>query len=69
MTNEQPRKDVSRSWMAGLIVMVAVAVSYVGFARVSVTWTLVVATLILVALFTFLWVAGVRKQRRSSGGR
>lgn len=50
-------------WISGLVVMVAVAVAYVGFARVSVGWTLLIATGILIGLVLFLWRVGARKQR------
>lgn len=51
------------SWATVLAVVIAVAVSYVGFARVSVETTLLVASTIFVGLIVFLWRAGVRKKR------
>lgn len=42
--------------------MVAVAVAFVGFARVSVGWTLLISSAVLIALIAFLWWAG-GKQR------
>jgi Flp pilus assembly protein protease CpaA len=57
-----PTKEPSGSnWMSGLIVMIAVAVAYVGFARVSVAWTLAIATVVVICLVLFLWRAGARE--------
>lgn len=69
MSHDGKRSTAAGSWLAGLLVMVAVAVSYIGFARVSVEWTLVISTLILVGLVVFLWRAGVRKERDGGSGR
>jgi len=56
--------ESSRGWLSGLIVIVAVAVSFVGFARVSVGWTLAISSVVLIGLVLFLWSAGGGKQRR-----
>lgn len=69
MSQDGKRPASGGSWLAGLLVMVAVAVSYIGFARVSVEWTLVISTLVLVGLVFFLWRAGVRKERDGRSGR
>ena len=58
------RMESSRGWFSGLIVMVAVAVSFVGFARVSVGWTLAISSVVLIGLVLFLWSAGGGKQGR-----
>jgi hypothetical protein len=58
------RMESSRGWLSGLIVIVAVAVSFVGFARVSVGWTLAISSVVLIGLVLFLWSAGGGKQRR-----
>lgn len=47
-----------RRWISGLIVMVATAVAFVGFANVSLAWTLAISTAILIGLVAFLWAAG-----------
>lgn len=69
MSEERPDRESGRSWLAGVIVVVAVAVAYVGFARVSVGWTLLASSLIVVGLVAFLWRAGARKQGRTGGRR
>lgn len=69
MPSEKNQSETPRSWVTGLIVMVAVAVSYIGFARVSVEWTLGISTIIFVSLVVFLWRAGSRKQRDGGRGR
>ena len=61
-TNRQ--MESSRSWLSGLIVIVATVVAFIGFARVSVGWTIAVSTLVLIGLVAFLWSAGGGKQRR-----
>ena len=58
----QPR-ETTRQWLSGVAVMVATVVSFIGFARVSIGWTLALSTIIVVGLVIFLWAAGVRKQR------
>ena len=63
MEQQSSNAPKGHGWISGLIVMVAVAVAYVGFARVSVGWTLLIASGILIGLVLFLWRAGVRKQR------
>lgn len=55
---EPRRSDANRAWLSGLAVMIAAAVAYAGFATVSVKWTIIVSTMILVGLVTFLWWAG-----------
>jgi len=67
MSNDRKPTASAGSWLAGVIVMVAVVVAYMGFARVSVIWTLVISTLVLVGLVAFLWRAGASKER--GGGR
>ena len=42
--------ESSRNWVSGLVVMVAIAVSFVGFARLSVGWTLAISTVVLIGL-------------------
>ena len=63
-----PPRESGRQWVTGLVVIVAVIVSFIGFAHISVIWTLVISSVIFVALVIFLWRAGVRKER-SGGGR
>lgn len=61
----QPNDDQSgatRAWLSGLAVVIAVIVSFIGFARVSVGWTLVVSTVIFFGLVAFLWAAGGGKK-------
>jgi hypothetical protein len=53
-----------REWITGLVVIVATIVSFIGFARLSVGWTLAISSVILVALVVFLWSVGERKRRR-----
>ncbi|MDR7155358.1 hypothetical protein J2W40_002185 [Sphingobium xenophagum] len=64
-TDMQPNEDPSgttRAWLSGLAVVIAVVVSFIGFSRVSIGWTLVVSTAIFLGLITFLWVAGGGKK-------
>jgi len=68
MVDSPPPSENARQWLTGLIVIVAVVVSYIGFARVSVGWTLIIATTIFVGLIIFLWRVG-RKKRTGRGGR
>lgn len=63
MRRPEDHTPASRQWLSGLVVTVAIVVSYVGFARISVGWTLVLSTLILVGLLFFFWSVGRRKQR------
>lgn len=60
--NDRPRESF-RDWAMGMIAVVATIVSFVGFARVSVGWTIVISTAVLVGLVVFLWRAGIKKQR------
>lgn len=60
--NSTPPRD-TRQWIAGLVVVVATIVSFIGFARVSVGWTLAISTLVLIGLVVFLWAAGGGKER------
>jgi hypothetical protein len=57
------RQKPSREWFSTLVVIVATVVSFVGFARISLGWTLVISTLVLAGLLYFLWSVGVRKER------
>lgn len=69
MIDSPPPRENARQWLTGLVVIVAVVISYVGFARVSVEWTLIISSAVLVGLVLFLWRAGVRKERgRRDGG-
>jgi fatty acid desaturase len=69
MSNDENKPESIQSWMTGLTVIVAVIVSYIGFARISVEWTLVIATLVFMGLVAFLWRAGARKQGSGPRGR
>lgn len=66
----QPKKqlETTREWLAGVIVVVATIVSFIGFAFASLKWTLIVASLALVVLVGFLWSVGIRKQRTRRKG-
>lgn len=57
------KRTDTRRWLTGLVVIVATIVSFIGFARVSVGWTLAISTIVLIALVIFLWSAGGTKQR------
>ncbi len=61
----RPEREVqtARQWLSGLAVTLTTIVSYIGFARISVKWTLVVAICIIIGLLTFLWIMGGRKER------
>jgi hypothetical protein len=59
----QPQQGNGNHWVAGLIVMIATAVAFVGFARVSVGWTLLISTLVLFGMVAFLWAVGGGKER------
>ncbi len=69
MSDRKKAKVSARSWIEGMIVIVAIIVSYIGFASISIKWTLVVSSLIFIFLILFLWRTGVRKKRDGSGGR
>jgi len=69
MSQYDQQPGSARAWLTGLVVIVAVIVSYVGFARISVEWTLAISSVIFVGLIIFLWRAGVRKERRGGNGR
>jgi len=69
MSRRDRPQETPGQWLAGVIVMVATAVSFVGFARVSLGWTLVISTAVLIGLILFLWSAGLKKQRADSSGR
>lgn len=69
MSHGDQHPNSARSWLTGLFVVIAVVVSYIGFARVSVEWTLVIASTIFFGLILFLWRAGVRKERDDNGRR
>ena len=62
LVHQTPPTDNGREWLTGLVVVVAIIVSFIGFARVSVAWTLAIATVIFVALILFLWIAGGKKR-------
>lgn len=68
MAKPKTPKSIS-NWFAGLVVMVATVVAYVGFARVSVGWTLGISSIIFVALTFFLWRVGVAKEAERRGGQ
>jgi hypothetical protein len=58
LTDKKPPSDNNRQWLSGMIVIVATIVSFVGFARISVGWTLAISSAIFVALAYFLWRVG-----------
>lgn len=64
MPDQKPPEPRPASWLTGLIVVLAVVVAYVGFARVSIFWTTAISTVIVVGLVIFLWREGSRKQGR-----
>lgn len=58
--------------LAGLIVVIATIVAFVGFAFASLKWTLIISSVVLVFLIAFLWSVGFRKQaarRKRDSGR
>lgn len=57
-----PSRDDPRQWLSALIVTVAIIVSFIGFAHVSVKWTLAISTAIFVSLIVFLWAVGGGKK-------
>ena len=63
MSSQEKPTETGRQWLPGLVVVVATIVSYVGFARVSVEWTLAISTAVLIGLVVFLWSVGHAKQR------
>lgn len=65
MIVSQPRTkpESTRQWVTGLVVIAATIISFVGFARVSLNWTLAISSIVLVALVLFLWHAGGGKER------
>lgn len=69
MSSNDQQPESARSWLTGLVVIVAVIVSYVGFASISIEWTLAVSSVIFVGLILFFWRVGVRKQRSGTKRR
>ena len=63
MSQPGQHQETLREWLSGLVVMIATIVAFVGFAFASLTWTLIIASAILVSLILFLWSVGYRKQR------
>ena len=63
MSPEDRQRESFRDWAMGVIAVVATIVSFVGFAFVSLSWTLAISTVVLIGLVLFLWSAGVQKQR------
>lgn len=63
MSRESRSTQSFRDWLTGVIVIVATIVAYIGFARVSVGATFIIASVIFVGLVLFLWRVGVQKQR------
>ena len=61
-------QETLREWLSGLIVVVATIVAFVGFAFASLTWTLIIASVVLASLILFLWSVGYRKQRARRQG-
>lgn len=57
-----PPPEHARQWWMGVIVTVLIVVSFIGFSRVSVGWTLAVSTVVLVGLLVFLWAVGGGKE-------
>lgn len=57
------KSETKPLWWYGLVVINATTVSYVGFAHVSVKWTLAISSVVLVGLVIFLWFAEVRPKR------
>lgn len=64
MVRPTPPRESHRQWLTGLVVTVAIVVSFIGFAHLSVRWTLLVSTVIFVALVAFLWAAGRSRRER-----
>ncbi len=63
MIDSPPPLESTRQWLAGLVVVVATIVAFVGFAFASLKWTLIVSSATLAFLIAFLWLVGFRKQR------
>jgi hypothetical protein len=57
-----PPQESLRQWLSGVVVVVAIVVSFIGFAHISVGWTLLISTLIFCALIAFLWAVGGGKK-------
>lgn len=55
-------REHARQWWMGVIVTVSIVVSFIGFSRVSVGWTIAISTVVLVGLLVFLWAAGGGKK-------
>lgn len=55
-------REATREWIAGLVVVAATVVAFVGFAHASLWWTIAISTLVWIGLILFLWSVG-RKQR------
>lgn len=57
-TNNQ----TAREWLTGVAVIVATIVSVIGFARLSLGWTLAVSLASLTILLLLFWRTGQRKR-------
>ncbi len=68
MSQDNRQPESIRQWLTGIVVIVAVIVSFVGFARVSVEWTLTIASVVLVLLVLLLWRVGRKKRAGRSRG-
>lgn len=68
MPQNESRRESTRQWLTGLVVIVATIVSFFGFARLSFAWTLGVSLTTLVGLLAFFWWTGQRKRRRRGQG-
>jgi cell division protein FtsW (lipid II flippase) len=63
LSRQRPPPETPRELISTFVVIVATVVAFVGFARVSLGWTLAISTLVLIALLYFLYSVGIRKER------
>lgn len=66
--NDKSSPETTRQWLTGIAVIVAVIVSYIGFATISVGWTLAISSAILVGLVVFLGSVGRKKRAERDRG-
>lgn len=63
MSRDRRPSEPLRDWITGLVVIAATIASFIGFARLSVGWTLAISSVLLVGLVTFFFIVGERKRR------
>lgn len=63
MSRSSSPHEGAREWVSGLVVIVATVVAFIGFARASLLWTIVISAMVWAGLIMFLWSVGAGKKR------